>query len=407
VEPIVESNMDPSHEPSLGSRLEPNLEPNSVLTVEPTVEPTVELIIEPTVEPTVELVPSSWLDSNYGLVRVQLSIFTFSQFESRSLSSLSSISKVRINASKRKITANDIISGREQILLNDVITTVMTILCQMSETSGIIFIVPWHLVDFPLSNHTSGDFMNFCSKDPLKTSTKLPESLYGVNDTVFFTDFSVEKGFVDVIDRGMFLSVGNNDIEELNWVEWGISFSIMELGFRGVYTEVMNTDNIVFEINRIINKAFIVGATLGLIDELLISKNNDVLVTSLVGYERNVFTRAMLEERPDWNIITQNDLFDDVASGSNNDRSSNVMIEEANSKNSFFSPIRITGAILFIFVVIFSIAIQIITQWKRKGDGLDIPIADHMSDDWSLRDISFASESESHDSTILTDLPYI
>merc|ERR1740139_157090 len=151
--------------------------------------------------------------------------------------------------------------------------------------------------------------------------------------------------------------------------------------------------------NMIMNKAFIVALSTGLVDEMLKLNNSDVIATSLIGSETYAFTQAILEKRPDWKITAE-------TSRNNTGRSDEFVLEIADEQNSIISLIQILGVVMFMLILLGVTILQIVAKEKMDSDDEELPIADPPLDEWSFDDMSFETDVQSKDSSKLSGVSW-
>lgn len=313
----------------------------------------------------------------------------------------------------RKIAAEDVLSGKEPELLKDVLTAMMTILCNMPETSGYIIITPASAVITPAGDAVAVDkagdkYVNYCSDVPLSTLTAIPQTLYNKHDTVLLNDMTVKGGSLEVLNRDIFVEIRENEIRELDWTEWGVSFPVVQVGFSLMENEAGNVMKAISEIKKRTNTSLMEAWSSGMIDDVFKTKKSEVIATSIVGDERNVFTTAInaligfpsvdlvdnldetgveksedeetekeeiennkSDETEDLDNKNDIDLYDDDQSTTKK----NVTKLREDNKWYVFTSIRIVGFSMFIFLVTVVMILNNLAQKKVRDeeDALNVP----------------------------------
>ena len=168
------------------------------------------------------------------------------------------------------------------------------------------------------------------------------------------------------------------------------------------------------QVNMIANKDCIAVWTTGLVDQVLKLKNNNIVATSLVGAEMDTFSKALLEVRTNWNDANNSSS---TYTGDITDRSGNRPHDDERDKYNFFSAIRILGFCMFLSLITIIITIQGLAEEKKIDNTLDSatvePIADEaifdefsIFDEWSITDVSYETEVQSNEDSVMTGVSW-
>lgn len=261
-----------------------------------------------------------------------------------------------------KITANDILSGNENDLLNGVLTSMITIFCNMSGYVIIVPVSPSNPFTYSGKSHT---YVNFCTDDPLRTLTEVPQSLYSESNTVLLADLTGGKNYLDVIDRSILVVGSSDEMEELNWIEWSISCNVMNIGNLLLRSEGGNVNSAVSATNIALNKVLMEAWSAGKVDDVLKSRNNNIISTSVVGSERYIFTKAVD------GVIDNNDAADDTDVNTKNiplNTDNGDSNEKDNDDRPPFKAIQAIGIGLFVSVIVGVTILTRIAGRKRLRD---------------------------------------
>jgi len=275
------------------------------------------------------------------------------------------------NRNSKRITADDITSGHEPDLVNGVLTSMITVFCTMLEDSEYILIAPASAYDSSVS--VSDDdrreaeptvYVNCCVDDPLRSATTNPQSLYDERNTVLLADLTGDKGTFDVLDRDMLIMISDDKIEDLDWIEWGISYNVMNVANLLLQDNGGDFDNAITTSNNSLNRSLLNAWSAGIVDNVFKSKNSVVLTTSMVGSERHTFTKAISDaikkdRHDDGDLGTENDI------GSMTNSNSNENDGEGGAR---IGVIQVTGIVLFIAM---AVSVTFVSSIARKrGEGL-------------------------------------
>lgn len=266
----------------------------------------------------------------------------------------------------KRITADDILSGREPELLNDVLTSMITVFCTMLEDSEYIIIAPASAYNSSVVDDRNNEdmYVNCCVDDPLLSATAIPQSLYDESNTVLLADLTGDKGTFDVLDQDMLIMISDDKIENLDWIEWGISYNVMNVGNLLLQDEGGNFNNAITTSNDSLNKSLMNAWSAGIVDNVFKSKNSMVVTTSMVGSERYTFTKAISDaiekdQNDDGDLGTDNDI------GSITNNNSNENDGEGDAR---IDAIQVAGIILFITMA--ASATFVIKIARKRGVGL-------------------------------------
>jgi len=271
----------PVTKPSSKSKVTPSSAPGNVKTFIPTTIPD---------DPSLNQEP--WIDSFDGTIKVRLSTMTSYHTLSNKLSNEFYNERDRVivshKATKERISAHDILSGKETKLFRDVLTSIMTVFCNMPKTSEYVMLVPTSVVDYKHNR-----YVNYCIGNSLNTTTTLPQHLYDPNSTVLFADTTGKQGSLEVIDRNISISIGNNMIEKVHWIEWGVSYIVVQAGYLPMKNKGGNVMNAVTEINKLASEVLVDAWSAGIVNQVFNLKNSDIIATSIVGNEKETFTKTI------------------------------------------------------------------------------------------------------------------
>lgn len=262
----------------------------------------------------------------------------------------------RQNKNPRTIN-NEISSGNVTEESKGVLTSSMTVFCSLPETSGYIIIVPASVLNSTLVNEVDRTYINICAHNPMMTLTTTPESLYNESNTVLLTGLTEEFDSLGRLDRSMLIVKSNAEVEVLNWVEWSISCNIVHIERLLIESEGGNINNAVSRTNIIFNMALIKAWSTGAVDEAFKYANSNIIATSMVGSERDTFSKAI--------DYTHNDTSDRA------NRDSNVTTVDSNENagNFLFSSLQITGFVMFISLFAsFAILITLASKKRRREE---------------------------------------
>jgi len=259
-----------------------------------------------------------------------------------------------------RVTAADILSGSEPELLNDVLTSMITVFCIMLEDSEYILIAPASAYSPSKDDGNDGKYVNCCVDNPLLSATAIPLSLYDETNTVLLADLTGDKGTFEVLDRNMLVTMPGDKVEDLNWIEWNISYNVMNVGNLLLQDENGSFNNAVSTTNISLNRSLMNAWSTGLVDNVFKSMSSMVITTSIVGSERNTFSKPLRntindDQNKGGNLGTKNNMVSDTTSKSN---------ENNGEGGARIDGIQVTGILLFILV---SGSVAFIINISSKG----------------------------------------
>jgi len=331
----------PTQKPSLQPSAQPQASPSAEPSLEPTFPPTTP---PPTIKPgNPTPAPTTFVSRIKGYLTLRFSMLMRKEYHE--------------NIRRRQaevVTAIKILSEQAN-LVDDVLISLMTVLCESTKTSNYVILSPASVI--PGGNST--DYIDFCrlEDDGLRSATDNPGSLFTKRNTVILADVTGSEDTLQLMDRKVFIDTGDEH-DELDWVEWGVTYTIVEWG-RKIYQEMgSDAENANLEVSRVSNLALVEAWKSGALDELLVEKNDQIIVSSLIGSEVEVFSEAIKELKTD----DEEEEVDNV----NVDNPASVMIPDQIDDSHFFSAVRLSGISLFVGLIVTTYLLIHLAQKKRE-----------------------------------------
>jgi len=210
----------------------------------------------------------------------------------------------------------------------------------MPETSGYIIIVPASTLSSSQSQENDSRYVRFCDNSTLLTG-RYAMPIFDKSDTVLFAGPTGKGVYIDVIDRRLLVVTSNDEVEELRWIEWRISFDVMNVGYSLLQSEGGIMPNAISLIERDLNKALIKASATGLLDETFRSSNSNIISTSLVGSERDTFYTTSNGDQISTDDKVENETFNTT-----------VKKEEDDTGGFKIKTVQYLGFIMFIVVIV-------------------------------------------------------
>jgi len=334
----------------------PSRRPTSVPTASPSKSPT----LSPTASPTRAPVVVPWMNLTTGNnIELKVSIFMYESRE-ENVTVVEPSNRRRRRRTLSRLSAAEILDNSQNELIEAVLSSMATILCDNEEGIHILNVVNASFYDYcgmiVGEQNITNSVTNFDDDDDDGTvgddqGTLLnPSSVEGfevkttslpLDQTYLVTDLiDEETGLLNVEDRRVFLSNLNANANNggdsggyLYWTVWSVSYPILQL--RTVVDESQETtvtNSTMDQVQATFDRLFSTAVTNGVMDELLQKKSKDnVLVASLEGLEVETFVSAM-------------ERFETTVPSNNNKGEEQVILQ--GRIYVFWQPIRIAGFVI-------------------------------------------------------------
>lgn len=271
-----------------------------------------------------------------------------------------------------KLNAGDILAGKEPELIEEVLSTLATVLCM--ET------------DYLILNTINDEFFDFCNTNS-SAVFMIPEGLDSVNSTVLVTDLTdTGTGLLQVEDRSVFVNDWSLEDgtgsekggEYLHWTLWTVKYPILHLDYGndvvGNIYEIEDTEmkalfieEAIGEVQQTLDRTFATSISDGTVDSLLSTDNDNILAVSSIGWEVETFSTAVdsyLEH------FKTDDESNEVTYGDDN-ISSIVDGSVEGLQYKVWQPIRIIGIVMLAAVIVVVSVLMKIGNNKLKYDVWD------------------------------------
>jgi len=392
----------PSHAPSSSPSVPPTSDPTTSPTDFPSTPPTISPTPRPTYTPGAPTPsPTSFKDSFLGMIQIRFSLFfgkvlelepldgsgqfsttteiisatkddDFNNRRYRKLSSLDSTKKNlyeiyvketseafalsrHLSEESSALTSKDITAGQEIDLVQTVLSTTASTLCESKDT---VVLVPVPLVD---------GYINHCDNKPISTSH--PKG-YTNKDAVFLIDWkNGEKALehVDVNDRNLFVDNDKDGDDQYNlqvkWIEWGVTITIVQAPRPLWISESKDKDAVISKMEISTNQAVNMALSNGEFQEALQTQDPRILGSSSIGKEFDTF-------RSEWEKLLPDDDVDTDGTDSDLNLSKDEMEEKEPYKK--FPPLRIIGISMMISTIIMLCLVFLSARRRNQDENWEV-----------------------------------
>ena len=257
-----------------------------------------------------------------------------------------------MDTSRTRLKAAEILDGTNDEMIEDMLSSMATIICASNEWFKILIVVQGVFYDYcPMLLADDGQEVNQ-SDFEIVPDHDIFSSYY----TYMVTDLTdAGTGFLDVEDRKVYVNTDDGK-DYLHWTVWSVSYPIMKLGAaEDLSSTTINSTTLTITIEEAqmsSDSVFYTAISNNEVDRLLKEKSDKDLVTSLEGWEVAKFLKATDE----YNDDTIPGLSDTTPQ---------------TQGHVFWQPVRICGVVMLGFLFIFVGSLMIVGHDRYKYDVWD------------------------------------
>lgn len=321
----------------------------------PTRSPSRSPTVSPTASPTRAPVIVPWMNLTKGKIELKVSIFTYENMQVAQQQETTNTRR-KLN----RLSAAEILDNSHNDLIEIVLSSMATILCDNEEGINILTVVNMTFYDYcgMLLHDDRGTIADSSIDFEVNTNALSSNQTYLVTDLV-----DEDTGLLNIEDRRVFISNlssdNRNDGDYLSWTVWSVSYPILQFGMLLGESQQTNVTSTMEEVQATFDRLFSTAVTNGVMDELLQQKNkDDILVASLEGWEVETFVNAL--ERLEG------------ASSNNSEREGLTPKEHV---YVFWQPIRIAGFVILGVLLLTVGLLMKVGHERYKYDAWDAAVA--------------------------------